>query len=716
MTKFQQAQRRQGSRATTLRAADFRRTALATAVLVALGNVAQAADLAPGEALKAAPIVVTATRTPQSSFDLPVSIDVVAGEQITVAQPLLNAAEALVRVPGLVAPNQYRLSSDQQLSSRGFGARAQFGVRGIRIYADGIPQTMPDGQGQPGTFNLATAERMEVMRGPFSALYGNSSGGVVQIFSRDAAPEPTLTGSYYAGDFGTWRAGLQFGGQFGAVNAMVDGSRYQTDGFRRHSAAQRDQIGARLAIQAGEADRVTFIANDLDQPYNEDPQGLTRAQMEADPTQTQATSTTFNTGGSKAQRHLGMNWEHRIDSRNDLAALVYGGQRSSLQRLGFVGSGALSSGGTSIISRDFSGLDLRWRHVVPLSSGPLSLTVGAAVDSMEDVRRGYDNNSGVAGLIRRDEVNSARDSDQYVQAEWTLGEDWVLSGGLRHSSVELQSEDHFIVGTNPDDSGSVKFTNTSPVLGVLYHLSPAVNLYANAGRGFETPTLIEIAYRADGGSGSNFALRPSKSTHVETGVKAIVGNGLQVNAALFRATTDDEIVVDTNVGGRATYKNAGKTTRQGVELAVSSEIGGGLSAYGSYAYLDAQFDDAFVSNGNPVAAGNKIPGAPETTAYAELAWRLPSIGMFTAVEARYTGKIYVNDVNSDFTGESTVVNWRLSFEQKLGPITVSEFARIENLFDETYVGGVNVNDGNSRFFAPAPGRNSLLGVSLSARF
>jgi iron complex outermembrane receptor protein len=694
-------------------------------VVIALGAAGQAsaADAVESRpALKAAPVVVTATRSPQSSFDLPVSIDVVEGAQITEAQPLLNAAESLVRVPGLHAPNQYRLSSDQQLSSRGFGARAPFGVRGVRIYADGIPQTMPDGQGQPGTFNLATAERMEVMRGPFSALYGNSSGGVVQIFSRDAAPEPTLSANYYAGDFDTWRAGLQFGGQFAAVNALVDASRYQTEGYRVHSAARRDQISARLAVAAGEDDRITLVASDLDQPYNQDPQGLTRAQMEADPTQAAPNAQLFDTGGSKAQTHMGLHWEHRVNERNALLAMVYGGQRESLQRLSIpvgVQNAVTASGGTSIIDRDFSGLDLRWRHTMPLADGTLTVTAGVNVDTMEDARTGYINNNGVQGALKRDEINSAENFDQYVQAEWQFGDDWIFSGGLRHSAVKLESEDHFIIAGNPDDSGSVKFTNTSPVLGVLYHLSPAINLYANAGRGFETPTLIEIAYRADGGAGSNFALLPSTSRHYETGVKAILGRTI-VNAALFRAETKDEIVVNTNTGGRATFKNAGRTSRQGFELAVSGTLANNLDATLSYAYLDAQFDDAFVSGTGAsavtVPAGNKIPGAPEGTAYAELAWRLPSLGLFTALEARYLSRIYVNDVNSDAAESSTVVNWRISFTQEFGRFTLSEFARVENVFDETYVGGVNVNDGNNRFFAPAPGRNALLGVSLAARF
>lgn len=710
--------------------------ALMTAWLAAAGGAALAADAAgqtgatpapeaspapgvsphPGPSVKAAPVVVTATRSERSSFDLPVSIDVVDSTSISEAQPMINAAESLVRVPGLVAPNQYRLSSDQQLSSRGFGARASFGIRGIRVYADGIPQTMPDGQGQSGTFSLSSADRMEVMRGPFSALYGNSAGGVVQIFTRDASAAPTVTGSYYVGDFDTYRAGLQAGGQFGMVNALVDASRYKTDGFRDHSRAQRDQVNAKFVVRPGGDDKVTLVVNDLDQPYNKDPQGLTRAQMETNPQQAAATAVQFDTGGYKNQTHAGLNWEHRVNDRNAFSAMVYAGEREVQGKLGFTGSGATSAGGISLINRDFLGTDLRWQHTAPLASGPLMVTGGVSFDTMEDARKGFVNNFGVVGALKRDEINTAENFDQYLQAEWQLGKDWVLNGGVRRSEVKLESDDNFVTGANPDDSGSVKFTNTSPVLGVLYHLTPAVNVYANYGRGFETPSLIEIAYRV-GGDGPNFGLQPSKSRHVEAGVKAVVGAQTSLNAAVFRAETENEIVVAENNNGRATYKNAGRTSRQGVELAIASGLAQGLDAYASLAYLDAKFDDVFISGtSTPVPAGNQIPGAPHATAYAELAWRLPSIGMSTAVEARYTSRIYINDANTDAADASTVVNWRLAFRQSMDRVTLSEFARLENVFDEKYVGGVNVNDGNGRYFAPAPGRNLLLGVSLSASF
>jgi iron complex outermembrane receptor protein len=676
------------------------------------------AEESKGATVQAAPIVVTATRDERSSFDLPVSIDVVPASAISEAQPMLNASESLARVPGLVAPNTYRLSSDQQLSSRGFGARAGFGIRGIRIYADGIPQSMPDGQGQTGTFNLSSAERIEVMRGPYSALYGNSSGGVVSLFTRNAPAQPTVAASYYAGSFDTWRAGLQYAGNSGGLDTVVDASRYETDGYRDHSAAQRDQANVKLSTRLSERDKLTVVASYLDQPYNDDPQGLTRALMEANPQQTIASSITFNTGGYKNQTHAGVNWEHQFNADNKLQTVVYAGQRNALTRLSipvFVQSADAHSGGTSLVEREFAGGDVRLAHSSRFGGGRMTVTGGLNYETMDDARKGYMNNNGVQGALKRDENNIARNFDQYLQAEWQSGGGWVFSGGLRHSEVRIESQDHFIATGNPDDSGEVTFTNTSPVLGVLYHLSPTVNLYANAGRGFETPTLIELAY-TNTGAGLNFALQPSRSKNFEVGMKSFIGTATSLNVAAFKITTENEIVVDAG-GARSTFKNAAKTSRDGIELALASTLAPNLDATLSYALLNATFDETFTSSSGTVAAGNRIPGAPKTTAYAELAWKLPSFGLSTALEARYTGEIKVDDINSDAAEASTVVNWRIALEQKFGALTLQEFGRIENLSDEQYVGGVIVNDTtNKRYFAPAPGRNYLFGASLAMAF
>lgn len=689
-----------------------------TAVASALALLFPAQSLFAGEQVVSLDsVVITATRIEQSSFDVPVSIDVIDKERIRDGQYQVNASESLVRIPGIVAPNQSRFSSDQQISSRGFGARSSFGIRGVRIYADGIPLSMPDGQGQMGSFALSSAERMEVMRGPFSSLYGNSSGGVVQIITQEAPERDSITPSFYAGSFGTWRSGVQLGGRQEAVSYMLDASRFVTDGYRDHSAARRDQFNGKFTYRPDEDSRLNVVLNYVDQPYNQDPQGLNRKMMEANPKQAYSTAETYNTGGGKSQTHLGANFERRIDDRNTMTLVGYVGERDVLTRLGIKGDGDLSSGGVGNVSRSFAGTDARWTHRMPTATGDLTLTGGLNYEYMKDNRKGFVSNKGVPGALRRDEDNIVTNFDQYLQAEWKLGKDWIVSGGVRHSHVSFEANDRYIVpDKNPDDSGNVSYSNTSPVLGVLYHLTPAVNLYANLGKGFETPTFIELAYRPEG-SGLNFGVLPSKSRNAEAGIKALIGEHSRLNLAVFDISTDKEIVTGINIDGRATYKNAGKTQRQGVEISLDSRLGENLNLYLAYAYLNATFQDAFISGTDkPVAAGNRIPGAPRQTAYGELAWRHPASGFSTAIEGRYSGKIYVDDTNSDAAESYAIANWRAGLEQRVGTWRIQEFVRVDNLFDKQYVGGVIVNDGNGRFFAPAPGRNFMAGISASIGF
>ena len=667
------------------------------------------------------PVVVTGSRVEHSSFNLPISINVVNAEQMQAGQPMVNASESLARVPGIVAPNTSRFSSDQLISSRGFGARSGFGIRGIRLYADGVPQTMPDGQGQLSTFSLSSAERMEVMRGPFSALYGNSSGGVIQIFTRDGRGSPRATASAYGGSFGTWRADLQAEGESSGLGYLIDASRYESEGYRDHNAVRRDQVNSKLTWQLSEQTKAILVLSGLDQPYNQDPQGLTRAQFETDRHQIQSDAIKYNTGGNKSQTQGGLNLEHRLTNEDALQAVVWTGIRQTMTR----GSTAFNaaavikgSGGIGYIDRDFAGTDVRWSHEAITPTGPLTLTLGLTYETMKDVRTGYENNLGSQGVLRRDEDNLAFSSGQYLQAEWDLGKNWTLSGGVRRSQISYENRDRYIASSattsNPDDSGTASYENISPVLGLVYHLNPAVNLYANAGKGFDTPAFIELAYKANGASGLNFALQPSTSVNYEAGVKALVGHHTRINLALFQISTDQEIVVDTSVAGRTVYANAGKTGRSGLELSIDSDLGNNVRTSLAYSLLDARFDESFRSSSTTISSGNQIAGTPRTTLYGELAWKHPASGFSTAIEARYSDKVYVDDQNSDAAAAYTLVNWRGGFEQHLGGVHFSEFLRIENVMDKNYVGGVLVN--STTPFAPAPGRNYLLGVSARVAF
>ena len=467
-------------------------------------------------------------------------------------RPQVNLSEALNRVPGIATLNRQNYAQDLQISSRGFGARSAFGVRGIRLIADGIPATLPDGQAQASSFNLGSAERIEVMRGPFSSLYGNAGGGVIQLFSADGPPEPTLGASAFGGSYGMYKGDLQFGGQYGPLNYTLDASRFHSDGYRDHSTVTRDQSNAKFKMPLSTG-VVTMLLNTFDQPETQDPLGLTRSQVVTNPRQSDVSATTFNTRKSARQNQIGLVYDLNVGGADKLQARTYLGDRQVTQYQAIpLAAQNLATAAGAVVDQDFGyeGLGLRWTRNVSTGDRPLTVTAGLDYDRMAQHRKGYINNNGVAGALKRDEDNTVINTDAYAQFEWKFAPALTASAGVRHSRVEFNSKDYFITKLNPNDSGGVTYSKTTPVAGIVYNALPDWNVYANIGNGFETPTLIELAFRPGGATGLNFALRPATSLHKEVGIKGKIGGTTRVNLALFHVDTSDEIVVNSAVGGR----------------------------------------------------------------------------------------------------------------------------------------------------------------------
>jgi iron complex outermembrane receptor protein len=682
----------------------------------AVGRPAAAED--PPGATPVPSIVVTATRSEHSSFDLPVSIDRIDAEAIRDGRPTINLSESLPRVPGVVVLNRQNYSQDLQISSRGYGARAQFGVRGIRLYADGIPATSPDGQGQTSNFDLGSADRIEVMRGPFSSLYGNASGGVIQVFTEDGPPQPALTSSLAAGSYGALRYGVKYGGQSGALNTVIGASRFSTDGYRDHSAAEKDLANAKLRTALGEDTRLAVVANSVEQPA-QDPAGLRRDQLEQNPRQVDPSVLQFNTRKNVSQHQLGATLERRLSGSDSLRFAFYGGTRWVEQFLAIpiaAQTTATSSGGVVNLDRDYYGLDLRWTRGARLADRPFAFTVGTDYDYQKERRRGYINNFGSLDALKRDENDRVYGAAVYAQGEWKFASNWSAHAGVRRTRVSFYSRDYYIVAGNPDDSGAISFNNTSPAAGLVVQVSPSLNLYGNVGKGFETPTFAELAYQNNNLTGLNFALKPSTSVNTELGAKAFLANGARLTFAVFHIDTKNEIVVDTASGGRSTFKNASRTARNGAELGLSARAAETVELLAALAYVDARYRDEFTSNGVTTSAGNRIPGVPRRTLYSEARWAPAGRGFSTAFEVRYSDKIFTSDANAEAAYPYTVVNWRLVFDQRVAGWRVSEFLRVENLFDRSYTGSVIVGDANRRFYEPAPPRNFIAGISASFTF
>jgi iron complex outermembrane receptor protein len=708
-----------GSQAAEVRvvrpAARLRLPAAVTVLALPLLSFAQ---VVPSDVTVIDPITVTATRRAERAFDVPASVDTIDSATLHDGQPQVNLSETLSRIPGVFAANRQNYAQDLQISSRGFGARAAFGVRGVRLYQDGIPVTMPDGQGQTGSFSLLSAQRIEILRGPFSALYGNASGGVISVFTEDppAAPMAVLSGG--GGSYGTGTLGAKVAGASGRVGAVVAASEFVTDGFRDHSSARRDITNAKLVLDATAATRLTLIGNMQYQPETQDPLGLNRAQWSANPRGVDPAAIQFDTRKTINQAQAGAALDHRFGENLELHVDAYGGRRMVRQYLALSGATPpSSSGGVTDLDRDFGGVGARivWRGQA--LSRQLVVTFGADVDRQHEARKGFVNVNGRLGDLRRDEDDTVRSYDVYAQADWALSPQWSVTAGVRTSRVRYASDDHYVTAQNPDDSGSQRFDDTSPVLGVVFHATDDVNVYASYGEGFETPTFAELAYRS-GGTGLNFALQPATSRAAEIGVKYRVGDRHRLNAALFDIDTSNEIVVDAATGGRTTFKNASATRRRGAEAAWDGRYRHGLQTHVALTWLRAEFTDAFTTGAPPlvVPAGARLPAVPSKQAYAELAW-VPGrwSGLDAALEAVYVDKLYVNDRNTDAAPAYAVMNARIGFAQAAGSATWRQFVRVNNLFDRNYAGSVIVGDTNGRFFEPAPGRNWFVGASVDVR-
>ncbi|WP_248637773.1 TonB-dependent receptor PqqU [Citrobacter koseri] len=672
-------------------------------------------------------MIVSATPQTVSELDTPAAVTVGEGEDMRLATPRINLSESLNGVPGLQVQNRQNYAQDLQLSIRGFGSRSAYGIRGIRLYVDGIPATMPDGQGQTSNIDLSSVQSVEVLRGPFSALYGNSSGGVMNVTTETGRQPPTIEASSYYGSFGSWRYGMKATGamgdgtQAGDVDYTVSTTRFTTHGFRDRSSAQKNLANAKLGVRLDGASKLSLIFNSVDIHAN-DPGGLTESEWKTNPQQSPRAEQ-FNTRKTIKQTQAGLRYERQLSEHDDLSVMMYAGERETTQSQSIPMApqrdNPAHAGGVIVLQRHYQGIDTRWTHRGELGV-PVTFTTGLNYENMSENRKGYENyrlnngvpQFGVKGDLRRNERNLMWNVDPYLQTQWQLTEKLSLDAGVRYSSVWFDSNDHYVTPGNRDDSGEASYHQWLPAGAIKYAFTDAWNVYLAAGRGFETPTINELSYRPDGQSGLNFGLKPATNDTVEIGSKTRIGDGL-LTAALFQTDTDDEIVVATSGGGRTTYKNAGKTRRQGAELSWDQRFAGNWRVNASWTWLDATYRSNVCKSGD--CNGNRMPGIARNMGFASLGY-VPDEGWYAGTDARYMGDIMADDHNTAKAPSYTVVGLNTGYKFNYSNLTVDVFGRVDNLFDKEYVGSVIVNESNGRYYEPAPGRNYGVGVNLAWRF
>ena len=685
-------------------------------------------------------VKVQGGRLEQQQFDTPGSVQVIDEATLRSSGAQVNLSDTLGRVPGVVALNRSNYAQDVQISIRGFGARAPFGLRGIRLITDGIPATIPDGQGQSSTASLTSASRIEVLTGPLAQLYGNSSGGVIQVFTREAGDTPEASTQMYGGSNGMFRTDAAVSGRSGDVGIVADYSTFHTDGYRFNSSADRRQLNSVITWDIKEGTRAKFILNTFDMPLAEDPAGLTQAQFDADAKQAGTDTLKYKARKVVTQNQFGTVLDHQIDRSLSVTARAYAGDRTNV---GYqVSTTGATTGKWVGLNRNFSGVgfQMKGQHEFQGDTG-IDWVVGFDYDLSKELRTGGGENTlmdkdGLA--LTRNEVNKAANTDLFAQMNWMFAPSWTATAGVRMSNVELSSKDNYPVNIsvlptniayNPDGSGAVRYKATSPVAGLTWHANDQLNLYGNVGKGFETPTLSEVAYGLNGSTivGTfNPNLLASTSIHREVGTKWKPSPHTLFNLAYFTIDTDNEIVTTTSSAGQTVYQNASKTNRKGLELSLSQAFTEQLKSQISVTSMQVKYGQGFTPVGTglaAVAAGNSLPSIPSNQIFANLTWTqnpaegkkfIP--GAELAADLIGRSRMYANDTNTANAPGYTLLNLRAQEKYKYHNVNLTTYAAIENVGNKKAIASLIVNQSSSQFFEPVLPRNYTLGVQASLSF
>lgn len=656
-------------------------------------------------------IVVVGTRTEQALSTIPMAISLVNKDAIQLGRQELGLDESLVAIPGLTMQSRYNFSQDLSVSIRGFGARANFGMRGIKVFADDIPMTLPDGQSGNDDLDIGSAQSIEVIRGPSASLYGTAAGGVISLTTEDPTDTPFVETKLMAGEYGHRKIQLKTGGTSGRLGYLVNISTLEMDGYRDHSEVRHDLINSKFVYSIDDTSSLTAIINAVDAPTANDPGGSTRGDIAINRKGAQARNVSSNAGEAFDQQRLGLVYKKSIGSQHDLTLRTYT-MRKDFKAFLPIGTHIpfVSDDGVVAFQRKFSGMGGLYTYRDTLMDMPNVFSVGVDLESQEDDRQRFLNHAGVQGSLAFDQVEEADSFGVYFRNETSLREDLILSVGGRFDNIDLAVKDHYLV--NGDQSGKLSYDEFSPAIGLMWNKSQEVNLYTNYATSFETPTFTELGSPAQDSNvnlGGFNNVNPQKAKSFEVGAKgSVLNNKLFYDVALYTMDVQNEITNVVNIGSRAFFENA-DTDRRGLETQIQARLNEQLRLTVAYTYSDFEFSSF---DGNPVVVGESVPGIPKHQFYAELQYTHATSGAYVVFDALNVGKYYSDNANTDQIDSYIVSTLRLGNSYDLNGTTIAPFFGINNVFDEDYYSNVRKNAFGGRAYEPAPERHIYGGVTI----
>ncbi len=662
-------------------------TILATAQI----DTAQIYDLVP--------VTVQATRFETADTKSPLATTSLAKSFIQRGQNQLSVNESLDAIPGLFALNGNNFSQDLRVSIRGFGARSAFGIRGVKVLVDGIPESTPDGQAQVDNLDLGVLENIEVVRGPSSGLYGNASGGVISFTTQNPTINPFVEARVALGSYGLQQYQLKTGQQKGKFGYLIHGIHVNTNGYRENSGMKNTILNGKFNFQLTDKSDLQFLANYANSPQADDPGGINLAQAEEDRKSARDRNLSFMGGEEIVQSRFALIYKNAIADNQQLEIKTWISNRDFANRLPF------GFGGIVEFDRTFTGFNTNYQLDKTLFGLPYRLKIGVDLQNQVDDRTRFVNENGVKGNMTLDQKEAFLSFGTFLVQELSLTDNFTAMLGLRYDAIRLKATDNFL--SNGDQSGESNLNNFNPTFGLVYSASDAANIYGNISTSFETPTLNELSNNPSGLGGFNPDLMPQEATNYEVGIKGIVNNKLRYELALFTIKVKEEIVSFEleDFPDRDFFRNAGSTDRKGVEASLTYSLARGLNAFLNYTYSDFKYDEFRSFN------GNFLPGIPKHNTFFALNYSRNK-GLFGSLQVRSIGELFAKDDNSVTVDGYTVVNLKLGYRHNLTKGHIEPFFGINNLLGTEYFDNVRVNAFGSRFYEPAPTANFYGGVKV----
>ena len=647
-------------------------------------------------------VVVSATRISTSAEQVPIAISRYKADEVQSIRQQLSLQEYIAAVPGLFSLNANNYAQDLRISIRGFGARASFGIRGIKIIVDGVPETTPDGQGQIDNLNLGIIDNIEVIRGPASSLYGNASGGVIQINTLDHVDQPFVELGTAFGAFGMQQYQASIGKSMDSGTTVIAQGSYNTgNGYRDNSGYKNWNFNGHVNHKFQNKAKLIFNLNYSDSPQADDPGGVNLEDRNSNPSAARDRNVMLRAGEAISQFKASSSYNLPLGENGELSAYGYGATRS------FDGFIPVEFGGSIELDRTYYGVGANYQIKSIGKTSVNKLQFGVDINSQDDTRLRFMNNGGVRG----DEVSFMNDIFTalgfYIIDQFEVGS-LLISGGLRYDRNSISSDSR-VLGVG-DAMTSLDYNSLNPSLGITFKSTDNSAFFGNYSRSFETPSLSELFFNPTGGPGLNTELNPQIANSFELGYRYF-NDRFSVEAVLYRVNTQDDLVPFQleDLPELTFFRNAGKTKRQGIEVSGQLRLVNSLVVQSSYTYSDFSYED-FVASGTDFS-GNVLPGVPKHNFVLSIK-NNSTEGLIYHIEGRVLSELFADDSNTNVSNGYTLVNAQIGYSWNVNSTMVRPYIGVNNLLNVDYNDNVRLNAFGGRHYEAGPPIHLFGGIKV----